>query len=211
MQFHLGILLVLYTNLAHGYVSTSFSAFTGAGSFALMTNDVRNRPRSRGTLEMKKGKSNVPINMRGNYEKQKQIKQAQEAMMAAQNPTDGKPVFNMYVKSKTGSGMWYPCGSFKGDERSAALAQSYRDGNLLSSISKNQLDSGVANAIAQDIEKFEEQLFRGLPQLRKSKGDLEYGYRLAFEGLSEEQKKMNIIVPEKREGFMEKVKGFFGQ
>jgi len=107
--------------------------------------------------------------------------------------------------------MWYPCGSFKGDERSAALAQSYRDGNLLSSISKNQLDSGVANAIAQDIEKFEEQLFRGLPQLRKSKGDLEYGYRLAFEGLSEEQKKMNIIVPEKREGFMEKVKGFFGQ
>ena len=105
MQFHLGILLVLYTNLAHGYVSTSFSAFTGAGSFALMTNDVRNRPGSRGTLEMKKGKSNVPINMRGNYEKQKQIKQAQEAMMAAQNPTDGKPVFNMYVKSKTGSGV----------------------------------------------------------------------------------------------------------
>jgi len=55
------------------------------------------------TLEMKKGKSNVPVQMRGNYEKQKQILQAREAMMAAQDPKDGKPVFNLFVRSKQGA------------------------------------------------------------------------------------------------------------
>jgi hypothetical protein len=107
--------------------------------------------------------------------------------------------------------MWYPCGSFKGDERSTALAQSYRDGNLLASVSKNQLDSGVSNSVAQDLDKLQEQIFRAIPQLRKSKGNLEFGYRLAFEGLSEEQKKMNIFIPQKREGFFDKIKGAFGQ
>ena len=36
--------------------------------------------------------------------------------------------------------MWYPCGSFKGDEKSAALCENYASNGLLSSISKNQLD-----------------------------------------------------------------------
>ena len=73
------------------------------------------------------------------------------------------------------------------------------------------MDSGVSNSVAQDLEKLEEQIFRSLPQLRKSKGNLEYGYRLAFEGLSEEQKKMTIFIPQKREGFFDKLKGAFGQ
>jgi len=65
--------------------------------------------------------------------------------------------------------------------------------------------------MAQDLTKLEQQVFRSLPQLRKSKGNLEFGYRLAFDGLSEEQKKMNIIVPEKKDGFFDKLKGAFGQ
>ena len=70
----------------------------------------------------------------------------------------------------------------------------------MSGISKRQLDAGVAGSLAQDTEKLEESIFRGLPQLRKSKGNLEYGYRLAFEGLSAEQKEITIIVPKKQEG-----------
>lgn len=205
-------ILLLYTSTSQSYVLTSFSSFTGAGLLALSRSpSSSSRTCSRVTLEMKKGKSNVPVQMRGNYEKQKQILQAREAMMAAQDPKDGKPVFNLFVRSKQGAQMWYPCGSFKGDERSAALAQSYRDGNLLASVSKNQLDSGVSNSVAQDLDKLQEQIFRAIPQLRKSKGNLEFGYRLAFEGLSEEQKKMNIFIPQKREGFFDKIKGAFGQ
>jgi hypothetical protein len=97
-------ILFLCTSVAHGYVLTSYSSFTGAGSFAILRcPSTSSTTCSRVTLEMKKGKSNIPINMRGNYEKQKQILQAREAMLAAQDPKDGKPVFNLFVRSKKGS------------------------------------------------------------------------------------------------------------
>lgn len=97
-------ILILYTPFSQGYVLTSFSSFTGAGTLALSGSpSSSSRTCSRVTLEMKKGKSNVPIQMRGNYEKQKQILQAREAMMAAQDPKDGKPVFNLFVRSKQGA------------------------------------------------------------------------------------------------------------
>lgn len=106
--------------------------------------------------------------------------------------------------------MWYPCGSFKGDERSAALAQSFRDGGMLSGISKKQLDGGVANSLAQDESKLAETIARAYPQLRKSINEFEYGYKLAYDGLSEEQTTVNVIVPKKREGgFLDGVKNLF--
>ena len=65
--------------------------------------------------------------------------------MAAQSVgADGIPIFNMYVKSAGGGGIWYPCGSFKGDERTKALVESMK-GGFLSGMAKNQLDTGVAN------------------------------------------------------------------
>jgi hypothetical protein len=97
-------ILLLYTSTSQSYVLTSFSSFTGAGLLALSRSpSSSSRTCSRVTLEMKKGKSNVPVQMRGNYEKQKQILQAREAMMAAQDPKDGKPVFNLFVRSKQGA------------------------------------------------------------------------------------------------------------
>lgn len=106
--------------------------------------------------------------------------------------------------------MWYPCGSFKGDERSAALAQSFRDGGMLSGISKKQLDGGVANSLAQDESKLAETIARAYPQLRKSINEFEYGYKLAYDGLSEEQTTVNVIVPKKRDGgFLDGVKNLF--
>lgn len=107
--------------------------------------------------------------------------------------------------------MWYPAGSFKGDDKSAGLAKNYSDGNLLAGLSKKQLDEGVGGSLARDLTKLQEGIFRGYPQLRKSRGQLEYGYKLAYEGLSEDKKKMNIVKPEKKEGIIENVKGFFGK
>ena len=57
--------------------------------------------------------------------------------------------------------VWYPCGSFKGDDRSAALAKSYADGGMLSGISKKQLDGGIAGSLYQDLAKLKET--SGLP------------------------------------------------
>ena len=68
--------------------------------------------------------------------------------------------------------MWYPCGSFKGDDRSAALCSSWRDGGLLAGISKNQLDAGVSGSLYRDQDKLIETICRGYPQLRKAKDEL---------------------------------------
>lgn len=106
--------------------------------------------------------------------------------------------------------MWYPCGSFKGDDRSSALCSSYRDGGLLSGVSKNQLDAGVSGSLYRDKEKLVETICRGYPQLRSSKDSLEFGYKLAFEGLSEEQSQINVIVPKEQKGFFDNIKSAFG-
>jgi hypothetical protein len=52
-------------------------------------------------LTMKKGKANVPPQMRGQYEKQKEMMAQREAMIAATKPgADGFPVFNLFVRTK---------------------------------------------------------------------------------------------------------------
>lgn len=127
-----------------------------------------------------------------------------QAMIASQNyGADGLPVFNLYVRTGL-KNVWYPCGSFKGDEKSAALAQSYASGGFLSGLSKKQLDSGISGSLFKDLAKLEESIFRGYPQLRKEKGKLEFGYKLSFEGLSEEQQRISVVEVKEMEG------GIFG-
>ena len=50
---------------------------------------------------MKKGKANVPPQMRGNYKRQKEMNEMQQQMMNASKPgSDGLPVFNLFVRTK---------------------------------------------------------------------------------------------------------------
>ena len=106
--------------------------------------------------------------------------------------------------------MWYPCGSFKGDERSAALASNYRDQGMMSGISKKQLDGGVAGSLYRDLPKLKESVVRGYPQLRKAKDELEWGYRLSYEGLSEELSKVQVVEPKEQKGVFDGIKNIFG-
>lgn len=107
--------------------------------------------------------------------------------------------------------MWYPCGSFKGDDKSAALCQSYASDGLLADISKNQLDAGVGSSLARDVTRLEETIVRGYPQLRKEKGKLEYGYKLAYAGLSDEKaKKVNLVELKEQKGFLDGIKNTLG-
>jgi hypothetical protein len=123
---------------------------------------------------------------------------------------DGLPVFNLYVRGSA-KNMWYPCGSFKGDEKSAALCQSYASDGLLADISKNQLDAGVGSSLARDVTRLEETIVRGYPQLRKEKGKLEYGYKLAYVGLSDEKaKKVNLVELKEQKGFLDGIKNTLG-
>jgi Family of unknown function (DUF6523) len=105
--------------------------------------------------------------------------------------------------------MWYPCGSFKGDDKSAALAKSYADGGLLAGISKNQIDSGVAGSLFRDQDKLKESICRAYPQLRKSSDEFEFGYRMAFEGLSDDKLQMVVVEPKESKGIFDNIKNAF--
>ena len=118
--------------------------------------------------------------------------------------------FNIIYYHSSFKQMWYPCGSFKGDEKSAALCQSYADDGLLSGISKKQLDAGVGGSLYRDIARLEETIVRGYPQLRKDKKNLEYGYKLSYSGLSKEQEKIQVVEVKEQKGFLDGLKNAFG-
>ena len=53
------------------------------------------------TIEMKKGKENVPPAMRSQYRRQKEMAKMRHQMIEAQRPgPDGLPVFNLFVRTK---------------------------------------------------------------------------------------------------------------
>lgn len=216
---------------AHGFsmVGTSVSAFGGK----VLLSGAQNTA----TMEMKKGKANVPPQMRSQYARQQEMMQQRDQMIAASKPgADGLPVFNLFVRTARANvstnsmrsvhstyclvpignltyfsslQMWYPCGSFKGDEKSRALASNYRDKGILAGISKKQLDSGIEGSLYRDLPKLNESIFRAYPQLRKSKDELQYGYKLAFEGLSEDEK-ICKVEPKEQKGVFDTVKNMFG-
>lgn len=162
------------------------------------------------TLEMKKGKANVSPQMRQQYKRAQEMEAYRKQMAESQMMgADGLPVFNLFVRTQL-KNMWYPCGSFKGDEKSAALCKSYVDDGFLSSVSKNQLDAGVGGSLFRDKARLEETVVRGYPQLRKDRGDLEYGYKLSYEGLSKEQEKITVVEVKEQKGFLDGIKSAFG-
>ena len=76
---------------AHAF-GTSVSAFGGKVLVSGTANGA--------TMEMKKGKANVPPQMRSQYARQKELMQQREQMIAASKPgPDGLPVFNLFVRT----------------------------------------------------------------------------------------------------------------
>ena len=156
-------LLTLFSLFATAAAWTTGSAVSSFGGSVLISSATNGA-----TLEMKKGKANVPPQMRGQYKKQQEMAQMRQQMIESSQPgDDGLPVFNLFVRTKIGN-VWYPCGSFKGDDRSAALAKSWSDGGMLSGISKKQLDAGIAGSVFRDLDKLQGTVVRAYPQLKKS-------------------------------------------
>ena len=113
-------------------------------------------------------------------------------------------------KHKHTKQIWYPCGSFKGDERSAALSKSYSEDGWLSGISKNQLDGGIAGSLYSDLDQLKETVIRAYPQLRKARSDMEFGYRLSYTGLPEDKAKIiHQVDPVENKGPLDGLKNIF--
>lgn len=80
--------------------------------------------------------------------------------------------------------MWYPCGSLKGDGRSKALVESWRDNALfLKDQYKSTLDKGMAKSVFDQKDQFMQSVYRLYPQLKKSAGEIEFGYKVRILGI----------------------------
>ena len=90
------------------------------------------------------------------------------------------------------------------------MAKSYADGGMFSGISKKQLDAGIAGSLYRDVTNLKETVCRAYPQLRKVKEELEFGYKLAFEGLPEDKAKEIIPVePKEQKGVLDGIRNIF--
>ena len=81
------------------------SSVSSFGGSVLITghNSVELRPINIRSIDitMKKGKANVPPQMRSQYAKQQEMMAMREQMIAATKPgSDGFPVFNLFVRTK---------------------------------------------------------------------------------------------------------------
>ena len=141
--------------------------------------------------------------------------QMREEMTRQQTPqADNIPVFNLFVRSPTGAGVWYPCGGFRGDEKSKALVESASgDGfaSFLSSQAKSKIDETISYGVHESLRDLTESVVRNYPQLRKSRDKLEWGYKITSQNLPEELGKTTVVEPKKRpEGVQEQVKDAVG-
>ena len=86
---------------AHAYVPQASSAFGGSAVLSAPSATSGSTTPRRGDMSMKKGKPNVPVNMRSNYRKQQEMGQMRDQMIAASTAgEDGLPVFNLFVRTK---------------------------------------------------------------------------------------------------------------
>ncbi len=104
---------LLLAALAAAVVTVPLSSAPGAGVAAFSPPPARSSfggndallrataARNGSTMDMKKGKPNVPVQMRGQYRKQQEMASMQREMIAATKPSDdGLPVFNLFVRTK---------------------------------------------------------------------------------------------------------------
>ena len=83
-------LLASQTNAWSATISSSFGGRT-------MSSTVQNGA----TMVMKKGKANVPPQMRSQYKRAQEMAQMKKQMIDASQPgADGLPVFNLFVRTK---------------------------------------------------------------------------------------------------------------
>jgi hypothetical protein len=62
----------------------------------------------------------------------------------------------------------------------------------------------------RDFDKLKETVCRVYPQLRKSRDDFEFGYKLAYEGLPEDKAKEIVPVePKEQKGVLDGIKNIF--
>jgi hypothetical protein len=94
-------ILCLILSLAYVECYSSITSAFGGKVLLISSQHQTHGYQSRSSqIEMKKGKSNVPAHMRGQYKRMEELSKMRDQMMEAQRPgSDGLPVFNLYVRT----------------------------------------------------------------------------------------------------------------
>lgn len=166
--------------------------------------------RQRLDLEMKGKGGKVPVNQRGEFMKRQRMIQQKQQLDA--NKKEGVPVFKVFVRPKTG-GLWVPCGDLAGDNRATALVNAWMSG-FLEGTYKSQLDKGVAQSIFTQEDAFVKGLIENYKPFKKfTKDDLQFGYKVEFEGLEEKVGEQKVTVLEKgmEKGWLDNIKEGFSE
>mmetsp|Transcript_16029 Transcript_16029/g.52196 ORF Transcript_16029/g.52196 Transcript_16029/m.52196 type:complete len:230 (-) Transcript_16029:83-772(-) len=175
-------------------IAMFFLFFTPEVSVALTT--TTNRVSSRGAtvrspvrpvIEMKrKGKSGQMPGAPGRGPNPQMVEQQRQyEKMMREREDSGMPTFELYVRGPN-SPSWYPTGALGGDDQSRQLVDSWM-GNFLSDQAKGAIDRGVATSLFQDKDGFVKKVVGQYPQLKKSKNDLKFGYKISYKGLLEKR------------------------
>lgn len=156
-------------------------------------------------LEMKGKGNRVPIDQRGEFMKQQRMLEMREKMKATKSA--GVPVFKVFVRPKVG-GLWIPCGDLAGDQRATALVNAWTAG-FMSGMYKEQLDQGIAKSIFSQESTFINGLIENYKPFKRFKpADLEFGYKIDFEGLEEKmgEQRIQVITREMEKGWFDKAR-----
>lgn len=156
-------------------------------------------------LEMKGKGNRVPIDQRGEFMKQQRMLEMREKMKSTK--AAGVPVFKVFVRPKVG-GLWIPCGDLAGDQRATALVNAWTAG-FMSGMYKEQLDQGIAKSIFSQESTFINGLIENYKPFKRFKpADLEFGYKIDFEGLEEKmgEQRIQVITREMEKGWFDKAK-----
>jgi len=195
------VIALLLASTAQGWMATSLAASRSS------------RQLSRRTLEMKGKGGRVPIDQRGEFIKQQRMMEMREKMQ--EQKKEGVPVFKVFVRPKVG-GLWIPCGDLAGDQRATALVNAWTSG-FMTDMYKGQLDQGIARSIFSQEDTFVKGLLENFKPFKKFKPeDLEFGYKIDFEGLEAkmgEQKVQPInkdMMKSWTDNLGEKFSGLFG-
>lgn len=110
---------------------------------------------------------------------------APKSVGANQLPEDGKPVFNIFVRTARAK-LWYPVCAISGDDQSKRLVNALKS-SWGRAIYKNALDKGLAKSLyQQNKSKMLQAVIRNYPHLKKYQTSLEYGYQVMAKDLEEQ-------------------------
>lgn len=160
-----------------------------------------------GSMQMKGRK--VPIDQRGEFIKQQRILE-QKRQLETEKP-EGVPIFKIFVRPKAG-GLWIPCGDLAGDKRATAVVNAWMSG-FMSDMYRDQLDQGIARSLFSQEDSFVQGLIENYKPFKKfTKDQLQFGYKVDFEGLEEKvgEQKVRVIERGMEKSWVDNLKEGFG-